>query len=100
MTGRPGRPSPEAPLLALLELKQREGYLTPSAAVALDFRYGPGSIDSLENAMTLQKFVFVTGALDYLIGLGTWAGAIALVYIFGIMRTTGSSFVDMLACRT
>jgi len=127
----------------------------------------------------LQKFVFITGALDYLVGLGTWAGAlsnpqpehfvplmtlgtflmmaaaclvwaskdiaarapvifwqglvrlsaaasviyavpaglagpagswlyilvafdgtIALVYIFGTMRVTGGSLVDMLACRT
>jgi hypothetical protein len=25
----------------------------------------------------LQKFVLITGALDYLVGLGTWAGAVS-----------------------
>jgi len=34
------------------------------------------TIGTFEEKIMLQKFVFITGALDYLVGAATWAGAL------------------------
>lgn len=45
----------------------------------------------------LQKFVYVTGALDFLIGLGTWAGAVTDPQPHFVAYVTLGTFLMMAA---
>ena len=48
----------------------------------------------------LQKFVYITGALDFLIGVGTWAGALADPQpgVFVAYMTLGTFLMMAAAC--